>query len=166
MDRILDLRRPKRISVIAMISAGSAAAPNHGHRSRQAAAHVEREESFHVFDLSRAGLFCELLIRFENLANTSRTYRMAVPNQAATCVHWNLEWRYGFFGTHQRQRCRAAFYKLHAFARLGEPENFVGDNFSDGKAIMHLGPLQIAWSQVCHAESFLRCFPRDRKRWR
>jgi len=57
MDRILDLRRPKRISVIAMITAGSAAAPNHGHRSRQAAAHVEREKSFHVLNLATAGLF-------------------------------------------------------------------------------------------------------------
>src|SRR6266566_9749195 len=90
---------------------------------------------------------------------------MAVPNQAAACVHWNLEWRFGFFGTHLRQGCRAAFYKLHAFARLGEPENFVGDNFSDGKAIVHLGALKVSRLEVCHAKSFLSCFARGRERW-
>ena len=56
------------------------AAPNHGHRSRQAAAHIECEELFHVLDLSRVCLPRELLIRFENLTNTSRAYRMAVAN--------------------------------------------------------------------------------------
>ncbi len=39
------------------VVAGSAAAPNHGDRSRQAAAHVEREKSFHVLNLATASLF-------------------------------------------------------------------------------------------------------------
>src|SRR5262249_6798264 len=40
------------------------AAPNHGHRSRQAAAHIECEELFHFLDLSRVCLPRELLVRF------------------------------------------------------------------------------------------------------
>src|SRR6266542_6479007 len=63
------------------VVAESAPTPNHGHRSRQAAAHVEGEEFFRVLDLTRARLFRELLICFENLANTSRAHRMAVANQ-------------------------------------------------------------------------------------
>ena len=48
------------------------ASPDHGDGSRETATHVECEEFFRVLDLPRAGLLCELLIRFKNLANTSR----------------------------------------------------------------------------------------------
>src|SRR5207244_5882075 len=34
------------------------------------------------------------------------------------------------------------------------------------KTIVHLGALQIARGQVCHAKSVLSCSARDRKRWR
>src|ERR1041385_7997872 len=129
--------------------------PNHCHGSREAAAHVEREEFFRVFDLASACLFGELLIGFEDLANTSCSYGMAVADQAATCVHSNLERRFGLFRTDLRQRRCAAFHELDPFARLGEPENFVRDDFSNGKAIMHLCALQIARRQICHAKRFL-----------
>src|SRR5262249_16282107 len=123
-------------------------APDHGYRSRQAAAHVECEEFFHALDLASACLFCELQGGFENLPNTGRAYRMTVANEAATRIYRNLKRRFGFFWTHLRQRCGTTFHKVNSFARLGEPENFVCDNFSNGKAIMYLGSLQIARRQV------------------
>src|SRR5206468_2639580 len=142
------------------------AAPDHSHRSRKAAAHVKREEFSHVLNLACAGLSGDLLIRFVNLANASCSYRMTVADEAASGVHRNFEWRLGFFGTYLRQRRSTAFHKLHAFPWLGEAENFVCDDFGNGKTIVHLGALQIARGQVCHAKSFLSCFARDRKRWR
>jgi hypothetical protein len=56
------------------------ASPNHGDGRREAAAHVEREEFFCVLDLVSTGLFRELLIRFENLANTCRPDRVTVSD--------------------------------------------------------------------------------------
>ena len=56
------------------------ASPNHGDGSREAATHVEREESFCVLDLASTGSFRELLIRFENLANTCRPDRVTVSD--------------------------------------------------------------------------------------
>ena len=125
-------------------SAGLIASPNHGHGSREAAAHVECEESFRILDLPRAGLFRELLVCLENLANTSRTHRVTVGDQAAPRVHRNLERPFEFFRAHLRQCCRSAFHQLHTLAGFGESENFVGNNFSNGKAIVHLGALQVA----------------------
>src|ERR1700757_3883783 len=110
---------------IANITAGLTATPNHGDRSRQAAAHVESEKSFHVLDLTSAGLPAELLIRFEHLANTGRAYRVTVADQAAPGIDRNFESRFGFFRAHLWQRRRATVHKFDAFARLGEPENFV-----------------------------------------
>jgi len=52
---------------------------------------------FRVFDLARAGLFGQLLVGFEHLANAGRADRMTVTDQTAACVHWNLERRFGFF---------------------------------------------------------------------
>src|SRR5947209_3027164 len=147
------------------VVAESAATPNHGHRSRQAAAHVEREEFFHVLDLASAGLLAELLIGFEDLANAGRAHGMTVANQTAASVHRNLEWRLRFFRAHLWQRRRATLHKFDAFARLGEPENFVSDNFSNGKAIVHLGALQIVRRKVCHAKGFLRRLSCGRERW-
>src|SRR5436190_966220 len=124
--------RAKR-SVPHYIVERSTAAPDHGDRSRQAAAHVEREKSLCFLDLTRASLFGQLLIGFKHLTNSGRPDRMTVADQAAACVHRNLDWRFGFLRTHLRKRGRAAFYELDAFARLGEAENFVRDNFCDGK---------------------------------
>jgi hypothetical protein len=56
----------------------SVAAPHHGDRSREAAAHVEREKFSHVFNLARARLFGELLISLEYLAYSGRADRMTV----------------------------------------------------------------------------------------
>ena len=137
------------------------ASPNHGDGSREAAAHVEREEFFGVFDLASTGLFRKLLIGLEDLAHAGRSDRMTVGDQAAARVHWNLERPIEFFRPHLRQRCRATFHKLDAFARLGESENFVGHNFRNGKTIMHLGALQVARRQIGHAESFLGRFARN-----
>src|SRR6516164_4685828 len=123
--------------------AGSIATPNHSHRSRKAAAHVKREESPDVLNLARAGLCRELLIRFEHLANAGRAYGVTVADEAASSVHRNFEWRFGFFGTYLRQRRSATFHKLHAFPWLSEPENFVSDDFGNGKTIVYLGALQI-----------------------
>src|ERR1700756_3192734 len=78
------------------VTARSVAAPHHGHRSRKTAAHVEREESSHILNLARAGLSGKLLIGFVNLANPCRAYRVTVADQAATRVHRNFEWRFGF----------------------------------------------------------------------
>ena len=78
-------------------AAESIAAPNHGYGSRKAATHIKREEFSRVFDLTRAALLCELLIRFENLTNAGRAYRVTVADQAAARVHRNLERRFGFF---------------------------------------------------------------------
>jgi hypothetical protein len=64
--------------IIAKSSAGLIASPNHGDRSREAAAHVEREEPLRILDLASAGLFCELLIRFKNLANACRPHRVTI----------------------------------------------------------------------------------------
>src|SRR5262249_53271781 len=61
---------------------------------------------------------------------------------------------------------RSAFHKVDAFSGFGESENFVSNYFSDGKAIVHLGALQIPRRQIRHTESFLSCFARDRKRRR
>ena len=91
---------------------------------------------------------------------------MTVADQAAAGVHRNLDWRFGFFRTHLRQRGRAAFYELDAFARLGEPENFVRDNFCDGKTIVDVRTMEVARREVRHSESFLRGFARGRKRRR
>src|SRR5437773_667485 len=91
---------------------------------------------------------------------------MTVTDQTAARVHWNLERRFGFFSTHLRKRRRAALHKLDAFTRLGETENFVGNNFCDRKTIVNVGAVKIARRQVCHSESFLRGFARDGKRWR
>src|SRR5262249_13958428 len=82
--------------------AGSIATPNHSDGSREAAAHVEREKFFRVFDLPRARLFRQLLICFENLANSSRSDRVTVGDQAAACVYWNLERPFEFFRAHLR----------------------------------------------------------------
>src|SRR5882724_7834043 len=149
-----------------VITAGLIPAPNHGHRSRKAAAHVEREEFSHVLNLACAGLSGELLICFVNLANPSRAYRVTVANESAPRVHRNFEWRPGFLGTYLRQCRSATFHKVHAFPWLGEAENFISDDFGNGKTIVDLGALQIARGQVCHAKSFLSRFARDRKRWR
>jgi hypothetical protein len=105
------------------------------------------------------------LIGFEHLANAGRADWMTVTDQTAACVHWNCKRRFGFFWTHLRQRGRPAFHKVDALARLGEPENFVGNNFCDGKTIVNVGAVEIAWCQVRHSESFLRSFARRRKRW-
>src|SRR5207248_10785863 len=78
------------------------APPNHGHGSRKTAAHIEREEFSHVLDLARAGLFRELLISFEHLANTSRAHRVSVTDQSAAGIHGDVEWRAGFFTAHLR----------------------------------------------------------------
>src|SRR5437762_12077319 len=120
------------------------ASPNHGDGSREAAAHVEREESFCVLDLASTALLRELLIRFEDLANTCRPDRVTVSDYTAACVHRNLERSFEFFGAHLRQRRGSAFHKLDTLAGFGESENFVGNNFSNGKAIVHLGALQVA----------------------
>src|ERR1051326_2539635 len=85
------------------------ASPNHGHRSRETAAHVERKEFFHVLDLARTGLLFELLICFKHLPNAGRSYRMAVADQATACVHRNFERRPGFFRPHLRQRVAPLF---------------------------------------------------------
>src|SRR4029077_5908587 len=94
------------------------------------------------------------------------TDRMTVADQTAARVDWNLERRFGFFWTHLRQRCRPAFHEVYALTRLGQAENFVGDNFCDRKTIMNLGAVKITRRQVRHSEGFLRRFGRDRKRWR
>src|SRR5262245_22862074 len=111
----------------------SIASPDHRHGSREAAAHVEREKSFRALDLLRASLFGELLIRFKNLSNTSRSDGVTIRNQAAARVHRNLKRPFEFFRANLRQRSRSAFHKLDTFTRLGEPENFVGDNFGNRK---------------------------------
>src|SRR5207248_6218584 len=94
----------------------SIAAPNHRDRSRKAAAHVKREEFSRVLDLACAGLSCELLIRFEHLADARRADRVTVADEAAARVYRNVEWHFGFFLTHLRQRRCAIFHKLHTFA--------------------------------------------------
>ena len=71
-----------------------------------------------------------------------------------------------FSGRTLRQRRSTTFHKVHAFPWLGEPENFVSDDFGNGKTIVDLGALQIARGKVRHAKSFLSRFARDRKRWR
>src|SRR5215475_274519 len=187
MDRMLDLKSPKpfaqgdesdattiafqsasceKLRKVCSVSAyrfekpaGSIASPDHRHGSRETAAHIEREKSFRALDLLRASLFRELLICFKNLANAGRSDRVTIGNQAPARVHWNLKRRFEFFRAHVRQCCRSAFHKLDAFARLGESENFVGHNFSNGKAIVHLGALQIARRQIRHPKSFLGRFP-------
>src|SRR5438094_1964357 len=55
---------------------------------------------------------------------------------------------------------------MYTLAGCGDTENFVGNNLSNGKAIVHLGALQVARREISHAESFLGRFTRDRKRWR
>src|SRR5438270_597521 len=97
-----------------------------------------------ILGLPRAGLFRKLLVCLENLATTSRTHRVTVGDQAAPRVHRNLERPFEFFRAHLRQCCRSAFHQLHTLAGFGESENFVGNNFSNGKAIVHLGALQVA----------------------
>src|SRR5436189_6124418 len=92
------------------------ASPNHGNGSCETAAHVKREEFSGVADLARARLFRELLICFENLANTCRSDRMTVSDQAAACVHWNLERSFECVRAHLRQRRRPTLHKLDAFA--------------------------------------------------
>src|ERR687891_430485 len=85
--------------------------PNHGYGSREAAAHVEGEESFPVFDLARASLFGELLIRLEYLAHTGRSNWMTIGNQSTTCVNRNFKRKFaGFFTAHLRQCGRATFH--------------------------------------------------------
>src|SRR5437762_4438670 len=92
------------------VIARSIAAPNHGHRSRKAAAHVKREEFSHVFDLACTRLPRELLIFFNDLANSGRADGMTIADQTAACVHRNLECRSGSFSAPLRERCRAAFH--------------------------------------------------------
>ena len=75
----------------------SVPSPNHGDRSREAAAHVECEEFFRVLDLPRAGLVRELLIRLENLPNAGRPHGVTVGDQAAARVYRDLERPFEFF---------------------------------------------------------------------
>ena len=118
MDRILDLKRPKTVrsgkesdartrrtpnplcaksTTAAPLQrpcescAGLLASPNHGNRSRETAAHVERDEFFRVLDLPRTGLVRELLICLKNLPNPGRPDRMTVGDQTAARVHRNFE---------------------------------------------------------------------------
>src|SRR5262249_33702722 len=120
---------------------------------------------FRVFDLPRASLFSQLLIGFEHLANSRRADRMTVADQTATSVHWNLERSFELLRTHLRQRCRPAFHKLDTLARLGESENFIGNDFCNRKTIVNIGAVEIARLQVRHLKSFLGSFARYRKRW-
>src|SRR5207248_1857060 len=69
----------------------SISAPNHGDGSSEATAHVEGEKFSRVFDLASAGLFGEMLIRFEYLTHTGRADRMAIRNQTTARAHRNLE---------------------------------------------------------------------------
>ena len=66
-------------------------APDHGDAGRQAAAHVEGQVFLRALDLARSGLLGELLVRFHDLTNTSRTNRVTVADQAAAGVHWDFE---------------------------------------------------------------------------
>jgi len=79
------------------------------------------------------------LVGFEHLANAGRADRMTVTDQTAACVHWNLDGALDFSGRTCGSVVRAALHKLDAFPRLGEAENFVGDNFCDGKTIVNVG---------------------------
>jgi hypothetical protein len=56
------------------------AAPNHRDRRSQAAAHVERQITFRIWNLTRAGLLGQMLIRFENLSHSGRANRMSIAN--------------------------------------------------------------------------------------
>ena len=117
--------------------------------------------------LASAGLFGELLIRFEYLTHTGRADRMAIRNQTTARVHRNLERKLaGLLIPNLRQGGCAAFHKLDAFARLGESENFASDNFCNRKAIVHFGALHIARLQVCHRKCLFCRFTCGRERGR
>ena len=98
---------PRAYRLASSINPGPKSASN---GSRRAAAHVEGEEFFHVFDLASAGLFGELLIGVENLAHPGRADRMAVGDQTAAGVYRNFEWKFAaLLITNLRQRSSRRF---------------------------------------------------------
>src|ERR1051326_4585617 len=107
--------------------------PQHRDAGRETAAHVESEIALRVWNLPLAGLFAQMLISFDHLANAGRAHRMAVADQSTARIHRNLERELPFhsFIPHLGQGSRAALRELSAFSRLGQPENFVNDNLRD-----------------------------------
>src|SRR5882724_10336898 len=131
--------------------------PNHGHGSGKTSTHVKGKEALYPFNLTRAGLFSQLLIGLVDLAHTGRSHGMAVADQAATGVDRNLptDFAADMFAPDLRKGSRSAFRQLSAFPFFRQAKNFVSDDFSNRETIVHFRALNVARLELRHRESIL-----------
>src|SRR5205814_7307174 len=139
--------------------------PNHGDGSREASTHVKGKETLYPFNLPRIRLPSQLLVSLKHLTHACGSNRMAIANQAATGVDWNLpaDFATNMFASDLRKGGRSASRQLGTFSLLRQAKNFVSDDFGNRETIVHFRALDVARLELRHCESLLGGFAGGRK---